>query len=71
MDGGERLGLEKEDEVVRKIKDPKLPSGEEGERHYLMGHMQYRDWCPMCVRSQGREMDHKQDSRGARKLRKY
>ena len=69
--GGERLGLEKEDEVVRKIKDPKLPSGEEVERHYLMGHMQYRDWCPVCVRSQGREIDHTRDKGKGRDLPEY
>ena len=31
----ERIGLPKEDEVIRKLVDPKLPSKEEVELHYL------------------------------------
>ena len=45
---GERLGLEKEEEVVRKLADPKLPNKEEVERHWLMGHVPYRNWCDVC-----------------------
>ena len=43
---GERIGLPKEDEVVRKLADPRLPSQEEVDRHYVMGHLPYRNWCP-------------------------
>ena len=40
---GERLGLQKEEEVLKRIRDPKLPSQEEIERHCLCGHIPYRD----------------------------
>ena len=62
----ERVGLEAEDEVIRKLVDPKLPTKEEVERHHLMGHLPYRNWCPVCVRAKGKERDHKQDGGGGR-----
>ena len=34
---GERISLEEEDEVVKKMKDPKLPTQEEVDKHYVMG----------------------------------
>ena len=34
---GDRLGLEKEDAGVRRLVDPKLPTQEEVDAHYLMG----------------------------------
>ena len=36
---GERLGLEEDDEVVRNLTNPRLPSEEEVEKHDLMGHI--------------------------------
>ena len=54
----ERVGLAREEEFVRKLRDPKLPSQEEVDNHWLMGHSQFRDWCDVCVRAQGKEMGH-------------
>ena len=45
----ERVGLPKEDEVVRKLQDPKLPCQDEVDRHWVMCHMLYRNWRPLCV----------------------
>ena len=55
---GDRLGLEREDAVVRRLVDPKLPTQEEVDSHYLMGHLPYRNWCPICVRAKGKDLDH-------------
>ena len=52
-EAGERLKLPKEDEVVKHVRDPKLPTQEEVDRHYVMGHILFRDWRPVCVKSQG------------------
>ncbi len=68
---GERIGLDKEDEVIRKILDPRLPSREEVERHRLMGHMPFRSWCPICIQAQGREMDHNKDKGKEKRLPEY
>ena len=56
----ERVGVEKEDKNVKSMIDPLLPTKEEVERHYVMGHIPFRNWCPVCVRSKVREMDHTQ-----------
>ena len=64
----ERLALPREEEIVRKVLDPKLPTQEEVDVHNTMGHLPYRNWCPVCVRAKGRDMDHKQDD-GKERLR--
>ena len=55
---GERLVIKTDDEVIKKVKDPKLPTSEEVDSHYVMGHIPYRDRCPICVKAQGRDMGH-------------
>ena len=67
----ERIGLPREDEFVRKLRDPKLPTQEEVDSHWLMGHCQYRDWCDVCVRAQGKEMGHQKDPGNERGLPEY
>ena len=39
--------------VCRKIPTPTTPSKEEVEEHNLLGHVQYRSWCAVCVASRG------------------
>ena len=41
----ERLALEKDGAIIRKLIDPKLPSEKEVEEHYVRGHFPYRNWC--------------------------
>ena len=64
----ERLALEKEGAVVRKLVDPKLPSKEEVEDHYVRGHFPYRNWCHICVRAKGRDMGHQKEEGKDRKV---
>ena len=50
-EGEDGLGpqvLPGEDKWVRKMVNPKVPSKEEVERHWLMGQMLFRNWCPVC-----------------------
>ena len=54
-----RVVLDGEDEVVRKLIDPKLPSREEVDKHHISGHLPYRNWCPICIQAKGKDMDHK------------
>ena len=37
----------------RRIPTPILPSQEEVDEHNIMGHVQYRSWCPHCVAGRG------------------
>ena len=41
------------------LKCPIAPSQEEFDDHCRRGHVQYRTWCPVCVRSRGREDPHR------------
>ena len=68
---GERLVMKKDDEVIKKVKDPKLPTSEEVDSHYVMGHIPYRDWCPICVKAQGRDMGHMKRDGKERLLLEY
>ena len=67
----ERVGLPREEDVIKKLVDPKLPSQKEVDQHYMMGHLPYRNWCPVCVKAKGRERDHNADSGYERKLPEY
>ena len=55
----EKVTLEEEDSFVRKLVDPRLPSEDEVKKHNLEGHVNFRNWCGICVQSGGRELDHK------------
>ena len=50
---GERLRLEDEGWVVKKVKDPKLLTQLQVDKHYVMGHIPYKDCCPACVEAHG------------------
>ena len=67
----ERVGLAREEDFVKVFVDPKLPSKRDVEMHYLMNHLPYRNWCPVCVKSKGKEMGHTRDKGGERDLPEY
>ena len=46
---------------MRKVVDPLLLNKKEVDQHWVRGHLPYRNWCEVCVRSRGREMDHQKD----------
>ena len=60
-----------DDELVKTLRDPKLPTQEDVDRHYLTGHIPYRNWCPVCVKAKGRDGDHRVDSGKERRLPEY
>ena len=65
---GERIALPKEDEYVRKLQDPVMPSKEVVDIHYIKGHIPFRSWCHVCVEAMGKDMDHPKDEGNPRKL---
>ena len=67
----ERISLEREDDVIKRIVDPILPSKSEVDRHFMSGHIPYRNWCPVCIKARGREMDHSQCADRERKIPEY
>ena len=68
---GVRLRLPEENEFVRKLRDPRLPTPEEVEEHNIRGHIPYRDWCPICVQAKGRGQYHYKDKGAAWVLPEY
>ena len=44
----ERVSKERDEENVKKMIDPKLPSDEEVWDYYRF-HIPYKKWCPICV----------------------
>ena len=67
----ERVALEPEGAVVKRMVDPKLPSEKEVQDHWLEGHVRYRNWCDVCIKARGKEVDHQRDKREERKLPEY
>ena len=67
----DRITVDRDDIVVKKLLDPKLPSQAEVDKHSAMGHIPYRSWCPICVKAQGRDSDHQKDKGKERKLPEY
>ena len=70
-EAGERVALPREDEFVKKVQDPVLPSKEAVALHYIKGHIPFRSWCHVCVEAMGKEMDHRRDEGNPRKLPEY
>ena len=48
--------------------DPVKPSKGDKERHEAMGHVQYRNWCPACVRGRGQNTPHRSKERSESEL---
>ena len=67
----ERIRLEKEGKFMRKRSGPKLPSEEEVAMHCLMGHVNYRSRCEICVQACGKEWDHRRKEDQERKFPEY
>ena len=63
--------MPEENEFVRKLRDPRLPTPEEVEEHNIRGHIPYRDWCPICVQAKGRGRYHFKDKGASRMLPEY
>ena len=68
---GERVALPKEDEFVKRLQDPVMPTQDQVDLHYLKGHIPFRSWCHVCVEAMGKEMDHRRGEGNPRKLPEY
>ena len=66
----ERKGKDEEKRELRKLIDPRKPTQEEVDEHELT-HLPYRNWCPICVRGKGKELDHRKSIDEPRGLSEY
>jgi hypothetical protein len=46
-------GVSEEAMKTRKLMDPKKPSQQEFDEHYL-SHLPFRNWCPHCMRGKAK-----------------
>ena len=52
---------------VRKLVDPKRPSQQEVDEHYLT-HLPFRNWCPYCVRGKSVTGAHRRTQKSEEEL---
>ena len=50
--------------------DPRRPTQKEVEEHERT-HLPYRNWCAVCVKAKGKDMDHRRDAGKERGLSEY
>ena len=53
---------------VKVLGDPRQPTEAEVEEHERCNHCPYRNWCGICVRARGKDMDHRADAREEREV---
>ena len=70
--GDAPVELEEPAEAIKpKIKpDPRLPSRAEIEEHNV-SHLPYRNWCPVCIKAKGKDMDHRPMGDKDRRVAEY
>ena len=56
---------------VRRMVDPRLPPVKDVKDHELQGHLLYRNWCSVCVRAKGKDLDHRSDPLKERSVPEY
>ena len=66
----EKLRAERDTRQVEELTDPRRPSEAEVERHRRT-HLPYRNWCVVCVKAKGRDLDHRADAGKERGLSEY
>ena len=50
--------------------DPRKPTKAEVEEHELV-HVPYRNWCPVCVRAKGKELNHRKSIEEPKRLSEH
>ena len=66
----ERLRAEKADGYLKRVADPRKPTEQQVKDHYRT-HVPYRNWCPCCVKANGKDLDHRKAVDGERGLNEY
>ena len=53
-----RMGAREDCRKLRGMGDPRKPTQKEVEEHRLT-HLPYRNWCTICVKAKGKDLDHR------------
>ena len=65
----ERPGVDERE--VKMMGDPRRPSQAEVDDHARKNHCPHRNWCGVCVRACGKDLDHRADSDKERGLSEF
>ena len=65
-----RNGAAEDKRMVKKLADPRKPTDAEVVEHELT-HIPYRNWCPVCVRCKGKDLDHRKSVEEERGVSEY
>ena len=66
----ERKGAVDDKRAMKKLADPRRPTEAEVKEHEL-AHIPYRNWCPICVRCKGKDLDHRKAVEGEKGVSEY
>jgi hypothetical protein len=67
----ERIGADTGTRPIRRLVDPRRPTQADVDMHELMNHCPYRNWCPHCIKGQGKNLDHRKAVEEERGLSEY
>ena len=66
----ERKAAQEDKREVKKLSDPRRPTQAEIDEHALT-HIPYRNWCDICVRCRGKDLDHRKAVEEERGVSEY
>ena len=66
----EKLEAKEDSRKLRNLADPRKPTQAEVDEHNL-SHLPYRNWCVICVKTKGRDLDHRKSIEEDRGLSEY
>ena len=53
------MKVEKDEREIQRLTDPRCPTAKEIKEHVERGHIPHRNWCFVCVKAKGRDLDHR------------
>ena len=65
-DADEPLQGEQAEVKIKRPVNPADPKPKEVEEHWAKGHMPFKPWCPVCIKSRGKEDPHYADTKKER-----
>ena len=65
-DEPEKVDLKVDERRLKELVDPRRPSVAEVEAYWRGNHGAYRNWCPVCVKARGKDLDHRADAHEGR-----
>ena len=66
----DRVGSGVDKRRLKGLGDPRKPTAREVEEHKLT-HVPYRNWCSICIRAKGKDLDHRKAVGDDREISEY